>query len=226
MITGLRKETFQNLVLDAGLFVCNLEYESFETAAELIAALKALVAANTVVDGTTTGTALLGATIGGGGFQATPTMRGIDVDGKRYEFVGSQRNDGWTIQQTGTLKEITPGTLKTVLAMADVTKNGNVTKVTLHTDIKENDYIKTLCWVGDTSKGAALIVLKNALNTAGASMTFADKGEATLPFTFVAHQDNVDDYDVAPVEILFFENGEQPAQASVDPENGGQAAGE
>lgn len=226
MTSGLRKETYQNIVLDAGMFVCNLEYETFKTAADLITALKALVAADTVVDGTTTGPALLGATIGGGGFQATPAIRSIDADGKRYEFVGSQRNDGWNIQLTGTLKEITPGTLKTVLAMADVTKNGNVAKVTLHTDIKETDYIKTLVWIGDTPKGAALIVLKNALNTAGASMTFADKGEATLPFTFVAHQDKVDDYDVAPVEILFFENGEQTAQASADPENGEQSADE
>ena len=225
MITGLRKETFQNLILDAGLFVCNLEYKEFKSAEELIAALKEMVAANTVVDGTNTGPALLGATIGGGSFQATPAMRGIDVDGKRYEFVGSQRNDGWTIQQTGTLKEITPGSLKTVLAMADVTKTGNVSKVTLHTDIKESDYIKTLCWVGDTSKGAALIVLKNALNTAGASMTFADKGEATLPFTFVAHQDNVDDYDVAPVEILFFDRS-AAAAAAAEPGNEGEPAAE
>lgn len=222
MITGLRRETFQNLLLNAGLFVVNLDYSSFKTAAELIAALKQLAAENTVVDGTVKTAALLGATVGGGSFQATPTMRAIEVDGKRYEFKGSQQNDGWTIQMTGTLKEITPGTLKTVLAMADVTTTGSVKKVTLHTDVKDDDYIDNLIWVGDTSQGAALINLKNALNTAGASMTFTDKGEATLPFTFVAHQGNVDDYDVAPVEILFFD-GAAAAAASMEP---GEAQGE
>lgn len=224
MITGLRKETFQNLLLNAGLFVVNLPYEDFTSASQLIAALKQLAASDTVVNGSDAqeGGALLGATIGGGTFQATPTIRNIEVDGKRYEFVGSSQNDGWTIQMTGTLKEITPGTLKTALVMADVATTGSVTKVTLHTDIMEKDYIKSLIWVGDTSKGAALISLKNALNTTGASMTFTDKGEATLPFTFVAHQDNVDDYDLAPVEILFFEDGAAAAQASVGNEGEAQ----
>lgn len=216
MITGLRKETFDNLQLDAGLFAVNLEYTTFTDAAQLISALKQLAAQNKVVDGVSAEPALLGATIGGGTFQATPTIRNIEVDGKRYEFKGSQRNDGWTIQMTGTLKEITAGTLKTALVMADVKVEGNVKKVTLHTDIKETDYIKSLIWVGDTSKGAALIDLKNALNTSGVSMTYTDKGEGTLPFTFVAHQDSVDDYDVAPVEIWFFE-GNGAAAASADP---------
>ena len=224
MITGLRKETFQNLLLNAGLFVVNLPYEDFASASQLIAALKQLAASNTVVNGSDAqeGGALLGATIGGGTFRATPTIRNIEADGKRYEFVGSSQNDGWTIQMTGTLKEITPGTLKTALVMADVATTGSVTKVTLHTDIMEKDYIKSLIWVGDTSKGAALISLKNALNTTGASMTFTDKGEATLPFTFVAHQDNVDDYDLAPVEILFFEDGAAAAQASAGNEGEAQ----
>ena len=223
MITGLRKETFQNLLLNAGVFAVNVDYSAFKTAAELIAKLKELAKNNTVVDGADGKTAaLLGATIGGGGFQATPTIRHIDVDGKRYEFVGSTQNDGWTIQMTGTLKEITPGTLKTVLAMADVSDVNGVKKVTLHTDVLPEDYIEHLIWVGDTSQGAALIDLKNALNTAGANMTFTDKGEATLPFTFVAHQDNVDDYDTAPVEIYFFDGA--AAAASATPDEGGEPA--
>ena len=222
MITGLRKETFDNLLLDAGLFVVNLEYEDYTDAKQLIAALKELAAQNKVVDGISKVAALLGATIGGGTFQATPTIRSVEVDGKRYEFKGSQRNDGWTIQMTGTLKEITAGTLKTALVMADVEVKGNVKKVTLHTDIKETDYIESLIWVGDTSKGAALIDLKNALNTSGVSMTYTDKGEGTLPFTFVAHQDSVDDYDLAPVEIWFFENGAEAAAASAEPAETGE----
>lgn len=224
MITGLRKETFDHLQLDAGLFAVNLKYQDFTDASQLITALKQLAAQNKVVDGVSKEAALLGATIGGGTYQATPTIRSVEVDGKRYEFKGSQRNDGWTIQLTGTLKEITAGTVKTALVMADVETKGNIKKVTLHTDIKDDDYIESLIWVGDTSKGAVLIDLKNALNTSGVSMTFTDKGEGTLPFTFVAHQDNVDDYDKAPVEIWFFE-GSDAAAANAEPaQTGGEPA--
>lgn len=231
MITALRRETFENLQLNAGLFAVNFDYSKYTDAAGLIAALKQLVANNTVVGGSAIpeGGALLGATIGGGTFTATPTIRHIDADGKRYEFKGSTINDGWTIQMTGTLKEVTAGTLKTTLVMADVKTEGNVQTITLHTDIRDADYIGSLIWVGDTSRGAALIDLKNALNTAGASMTFSDKGEATIPFTFVAHQDDVEDYDEAPVKILFFTTpeaaaasaepgGEQGEPAAYDPE--------
>lgn len=221
MISAIRKETFENLQLNAGMFVANFDYSAIETATELKAALMALRAQNKVVDGNPIpeSGALLGATMGGGTFTATPTIRHIDADGKRYEFKGSTINDGWTIQMTGTLKEVTAGTLATALVMAKVQVDGNVQKITLHTDIEDDDYINSLVWVGDTSKGAALIDLKNALNTAGVSMTFADKGEGTIPFTFTAHQDDVEDYDQAPVEILFFTDP-AAAAASAEPDGG------
>lgn len=195
MLTGVRSETFQNLLLNAGVFLNNFDYSTYKTATELITAIKAKIAAD---DG------ILGATRGGGTFQATPTVRHIEADGKRYEFKGSTINDGWTIQMTGTLLEVTPENFAIVLAMADVSTDGNIKTVVLHTDVMDDDYLEHLVWVGDTSKGVALIDLKNALNTAGANMTFTDKGEATLPFTFVAHQDKVEDYDEAPVKILYF----------------------
>ena len=221
MISAIRKETFENLQLNAGMFVANFDYSAIKTATELKAALMALRAQNKVVDGNPIpeSGALLGATMGGGTFMATPTIRHIDADGKRYEFKGSTINDGWIIQMTGTLKEVTAGTLATALVMAKVQVNGNVQKITLHTDIEDDDYINSLVWVGDTSKGAALIDLKNALNTAGVSMTFADKGEGTIPFTFTAHQDDVEDYDQAPVEILFFTDP-AAAAASAEPDGG------
>lgn len=221
MISAIRKETFENLQLNAGMFVANFDYSAIKTATELKAALMALRAQNKVVDGNPIpeSGALLGATMGGGTFTATPTIRHIDADGKRYEFKGSTINDGWTIQMTGTLKEVTAGTLATALVMAKVQVDGNVQKITLHTDIEDDDYIESLVWVGDTSKGAALIDLKNALNTAGVSMTFADKGEGTIPFTFTAHQDDVEDYDQAPVEILFFTDP-AAAAASAEPDGG------
>lgn len=221
MLTATRPETFRNLQLDAGIFVANFKYSEFKTADEMIAALKQMVANNVVLNGQEIpeGGALVGATIGGGGFNATPTVRAIDSDGKRYEFIGSEVVEKWDIRLTGTLKEVTPGTMKMALAMADVATDGDVSVVTLRTDIKKEDYIKELVWVGDTTMGAMLIAIKNALNTTGVSMTFQDKNEGNIPFTFVAHQENVQDYSLAPVKIMFLRNS-AAAAASAEPDGG------
>ena len=105
---------------------------------------------------------------------------------------------------TGTLLETTPGNVRDVLSSADAVTEGKVTKLTLRTQPEEKDYMD-LVWIGDTSKGLMLIGLQNALNTAGMNFTFTDKGEGTLPFDFRAHQEKVNDYDTAPVDIVFLE---------------------
>ena len=53
----------------------------------------------------------VGATRGGCTFSAVPTMRQIEADGKRYEFVGSEVIDKWDVKLTGTLIEIVPGNI-------------------------------------------------------------------------------------------------------------------
>lgn len=150
-------------------------------------------------------TKTLGATRGGGTFECTPEVRNIEADGKRYEFVGSTVFDSWTVRMTGTLMEVTPNNFKRVLSAADVATDGAKKTVTVRTDVTPADYLKSLVWVGDTSEGFVLIALKNALNTTGANLTFTDKGEGTLPFEFHAHQDNVEDSETAPFEIVYFD---------------------
>ena len=49
-----------------------------------------------------------------------------------------------------------------------------------------------------------LICLKNALNQADFTLTWTDKGEGTLPVEFHAKQADVNDYDYAPFEIVYF----------------------
>lgn len=195
MLTGLRPETFENLQLNAGVFLKNFNHSD-------IADVDALE--NAVLAALEAGTDILGATIGGGTFQATPETRSIEVDGMRYQFKGSTIVDSWNIRLTGTMKEITPENFKDALISADITNNGAKKVVRVRTDIEDGDYIPTLCWVGDTSKGAVLIELSNALNTTGANFTFTDKGEGTLPFEFVAHQASLKDSQYAPFQIVFF----------------------
>lgn len=195
MLTGLRPETFENLQLNAGVFLKNFNHSDIADVDALETAVLAALEA---------GTDILGATIGGGTFQATPETRSIEVDGMRYQFKGSTIVDSWNIRLTGTMKEITPENFKDALISADITNNGAKKVVRVRTDIEDGDYIPTLCWVGDTSKGAVLIELSNALNTTGANFTFTDKGEGTLPFEFVAHQASLKDSQYAPFQIVFF----------------------
>ena len=205
MVTGLRPKSFQHLQTDAGAFLKNFNWREHETYDAL---LEAILAALDMEDKS------VGATIGGGSFQCTPTIRNREADGMRYPIVGSTVNDMWTVKLTGTMKEIRPQNFKDALICADMETNeaGNITTIKVRTDIEESDYIPSLCWVGDTSKGFVLIDLENALNLTGANFTFQDKGEGSLPFEFQAHAKDLKSMKYAPVTIVFFddEEGEEP----------------
>lgn len=198
MTTGLRASTFENLQLNAGMFLANFDYSTATDAATLGALLK-------TEREKTTGSALIGATRGGGTFVCTPNTRSIEADGKREEWKGSSVNDGWTIKLTTTLLEINADNLKRSFGTADVTDAEKKHTIKIRTDIKDADYIESLVWVGDTSKGYVLIAIKNALNTAGATLTWTDKGEGTIPVEFTAHQDGLETDGYAPCEVIFFD---------------------
>ena len=198
MITGIHNATFDNLQLNAGAFLRDFDYASHKTVEALKAAITGLLESN---DGT-----LLGMTQGGGTFQCSPTIRNIEGDGLRAPFVGGTVNDGWTVKLTGTLKEITPGNFKAALMSADHNTVGQVTTVKVRTAIKKDDYIPSMVWVGDTARGMMLIALKNVLNIAGATFTFTDKGEGTIPFEFQAHQESAVDQEFAPCEVIFLDS--------------------
>ena len=198
MTTGLRASTFENLQLNAGMFLANFDYSTATDAATLGELLK-------TEREKASGSALIGATRGGGTFVCTPNTRSIEADGKREEWKGSSVNDGWTIKLTTTLLEINADNLKRSFGTADVTNTEKKHTIKIRTDIKDADYINSLVWVGDTSKGYVLIAIKNALNTAGATLTWTDKGEGTIPVEFTAHQDGLETDGYAPCEVIFFD---------------------
>lgn len=197
MVTGLTPTTFKNLQLNAGVFLKGFEYDSATDADALVDLVLAALESREGV---------LGATRGGGTFTCTPTTRNIEADGKRSEFVGSTVNNGWTVRLSTTLLEITPENFVLALPGAEISENGNVKTVTVRTEIQDADYIPTLCWIGDTSEGLVLIELDNALNIDGASFTFTDRGEGTLPVNFMAHQADLTNQSEAPCRIVFFSN--------------------
>lgn len=196
--TGIRQETFKNLQLNAGAFLVDFDYSSAKSEAELAELLKTALA-----DPTKT----LGATRGGGTFTCAPNERQIEGDGMRYPIKGSTVFDSWDVHMTGTLMEVNAENMGRLAACADVTKDegGKMTTLKIRTQPEDDDYISSLVWVGDTSKGHCLIDMENALNTNGINLTVTDKGEGTLPFDMRAHKEDVSDIDHAPVTIIFFE---------------------
>lgn len=204
-ITPVRPQTFENLQLNAGAVVKNFDVSTYTDYSTLKEALFAAVKDSTKA---------LGATRGGGTFTATPTMRSIEADGKRYEFKGSTVIDAWDIKLTATLMEITPDNFALALGTAEKTEEksftvGKKTTIKLRTNIEDGDYIQNLVWFGNTSKGFVAIALDNALNNTGVTLTFSDKGEGTIPVEFHAYQDTVENNEYAPCTIYFFEEAAQ-----------------
>ena len=197
LTSPIRKETFKNLQLNAGIFVKNLDYSSIANADALKTAIASAIAA---------GTNILGATRGGGTFTVTRELRTPEVDGMRYPFIGSDFVDSVDAYLSTTLIEVTAANIVDTLGNASMSTSGKKTTIKMHTAIQDSDYIASLTWVGDLADGRlAAITLKNALNTADFSLTFADKGEGTLSAEFHARQADVLDYDEAPFEIVIFE---------------------
>lgn len=204
-VTAVRPQTFENLQLNAGAVVKNFDVSTYTDYSTLKEALFAAVKDNTKA---------LGATRGGGTFTASPTMRSIEADGKRYEFKGSTVVDAWDIKLTATLMEITPDNFTLALGTSEKTEENSFTKgkkttIKLRTNIEDGDYIQNLVWFGNTSKGFVAIALDNALNNTGVTLTFSDKGEGTLPVEFHAYQDTVENNDYAPCAIYFFDEAAQ-----------------
>lgn len=197
LTSPIRTETFQNLQLNAGIFIKNFDYDTPTDAEALKTAITAAIVA---------GTNILGATRGGGTFTATREIRTPEVDGMRYGFIGSDFVDSADAYLSTTLIEVTPAAVEACLGNATKTSAGKKTTIKMHTAIETADYLSNLCWIGDLADGRlVLIALKNAMNTADFTLTFTDKGEGTLAAEFHARQAAVSDYDYAPFEIVFFE---------------------
>lgn len=198
--SAIREETFENLQLNAGIILKNCDYSSIANAGALKTAIAAAVAGSSGALGT-----LVGATRGGGSFTVTRELRVPEVDGRRYGFKGDTFVDSVEAQLSTTLIEMTPDNLVDAFGSAAITGSAPKQTIKLGTVIDTDDYLDNICWVGDMADGRyVLICLKNALNQADFSLTWTDKGEGTLPVEFHAKQADVNDYDYAPFEIVYF----------------------
>ena len=197
LTTALRSETFENLQLNAGIVLVDFDYSQIADAGALKTA---------IVSAVSDGTKILGATRGGGSFVVTREIREPDIDGRRYSFKGGRFVDSADARLSTTLVEITPGNIQKTLGGATSTVSGKKTTIKMHTQIQNEDYLPNIVWVGDLADGRMVaITLMNALNVADFTLTYTDKGEGTLAAEFHAHQENVEDYDIAPFEVVYFD---------------------
>lgn len=199
-ISPVREDGFDNLLLNAGVFIKDLDYSSIANAGALLTAISAAI---------TAGTNILGMTRGGGSFKVTRDIRNVQADGIRYPWKGGKFVDSADPSLSTTLIEQTEDNLKAALGSCTATTSGKKTTITMNTEISDTDYIDALTWFGSLMDGRMVaITLFNAFNTSDLNITFTDKGEATTPVEFHGHQENVDDYDTAPFEIVFFDKAD------------------
>lgn len=192
MLTALTPASYENVQINAGVFVLGVDPGKMESKDAFLQAL------NTAVKDKTK---CLGATRGGGSFSVTKETRVIEADGRRYGFKGDRVVDSMDAMISTTLIEIVPENIEHALAAADIEDKTWCKAIMPRTEIKDEDYIDVITWVGDTNKGYIAITLYNALNTADMNYGFTDKGEGTLPIELHAHQSGVNDYDKPPFAI-------------------------
>lgn len=193
MLTSIHPGSFDALQLGSGLFLKNFEADAAANADQLYDLVNAAVEEKR---------GLIGATRDGGRFRCMPRLRSVDMDGLRGPTRGDKVADGWDVTLSGTMMEITPENMALALGLAEVTHSAGRTTVRPRTQVTEDDYVPSLCWVGNTTRGAVLIELSNVLNVSGAAFSFGDRTEGALPFTFQAHAAVGD--DLPPCRVIFF----------------------
>ena len=193
--TPLRAETYKSLQLNAGVVLINTDIDSYSDAEALKTALASAIA---------DGSSLLGATRGGGTCTITRDTRQVEVDGARANFVGGTIVDGGDVFISTTLIEMTPDHIKEVIGNADIDDTApNHVKIQIRLAIDDDDYLTNLIWIGDTSEGFMAIELKNALNTADITLTWADKNEGTMNLEAHAHQSSIGMEEYLPAVLHY-----------------------
>lgn len=195
-LSALRKATFDKLQLNVGIFLKDFDYDQLADAEALASAIATAITSGDI----------LGATRGGGQFSVSREMRNPEVDGLRYRFKGSTRVDSMDPQLSTTLVEVTPDNFAAALGTT-ATVSGKLTSIKCQTGLTDDSYLDNLCWAGELADGTmVLIVLYNALNTSDFTFTFTDKGEGSYGVEFHGCQDDVEDFDYAPFEVIFFDH--------------------
>ena len=187
--TKLPPDTFQKLVLNAGILV-----DAFTPATGVIGNL-------------------MGATTGGITFNSNPTYTdfGEDVDNCPNNTMELKRIDQFDPAMSGTFLTLTAAVVKDLIGAADIAVGDN-THVVPRDHLIEDDF-KEVWWIGDysdinddggtgstKSAGFLAIHLMNSLNTGGFQITSAKKAKGQMAFDFHGHY-SLENIEEVPFEV-------------------------
>ena len=186
--TKLPPDTFQKLVLNAGILV-----DAFTPATGVIGNL-------------------MGATTGGISFNSNPTYTdfGDDVDNCPNNTMELKRIDQFDPAMSGTFLTLTAAVVKDLIGAADIAVS-DATHVIPRDHLIEDDF-KEVWWIGDysdinndggtgstQSAGFLAIHLMNSLNTGGFQITSSKNAKGQMSFDFHGH------YSLKNIEEVPFE---------------------
>ena len=187
--TKLPPDTFQKLVLNAGILV-----DSFTPATGVIGNL-------------------MGATTGGISFNSNPTYTdfGDDVDNCPNNTMELKRIDQFDPAMSGTFLTLTAAVVKDLIGAADIAV-GDTTHVVPRDHLIEDDF-KEVWWIGDysdinndggtgstQSAGFLAIHLMNSLNTGGFQITSSKNAKGQMAFDFHGHY-SLENIEEVPFEV-------------------------
>lgn len=187
-ITGFNTNTKKNLIMGAGAF-----FRNFVVGVDTYASAKAAGKC-------------IGATRGGGTFNAIPTIRNLPFDGVVGE-ANIDSIDGWDISMVANVVELSPELMYDLIPGSDVDAgDGTDDYITIQGTnyIDEEDYIDTITFIGKSSQNSLPIIIQieNVLVTTGVAINAQDKNEVVIPVTFKARYD-ASDLDHPPFTIYW-----------------------
>ena len=187
--TKLPPDTFQKLVLNAGILV-----DSFTPSTGIIGNL-------------------MGATTGGITFNSNPTFTdfGEDVDNCPNNTMELKRIDQFDPAMSGTFLTLTAAVVKDLIGAADIAVGDN-THVVPRDHLIEDDF-KEVWWIGDysdinndggtgssQSAGFLAVHLMNSLNTGGFQITSSKNAKGQMAFDFHGHY-SLENIEEVPFEV-------------------------
>lgn len=187
--SGFSETTAKHLVLDAGAYFINYDPET-DTPEEAFA------------------TKCLGATSGGGQFNAKAKFRNISVDGVKAEApMGLKFIDTWEVELSASVIEIDHDVIKYALAASDKVEKEKYTEITARNNLELSDYISNVTWVGTLSgcNDPIIIQVFNAISEEGLSLKAKDGDDTTVELKFIGHYNatNLEDLQSPPFKILY-----------------------
>ena len=185
--TQVPTDTFENLVLNAGILV-----DTFTPSSGVIGNI-------------------LGATTGGIEFSTNPTYTdfGEDIDNVPANTKQLKRLQSFDPAMSGTFLTVDTAAVKSLIGAADI-GTSDTTKVVPRDQLVAADF-EDVWWVGDYSDknvddesthtaGYIAIHLMNALNTAGFKITSSKDNKAQMAFEYHGHYD-ISNISTPPFEI-------------------------